>query len=131
MAKTPKQFYSFDQHGCYLGPVEGEKCPENATEKKPTESLGDTTKINVFNGVDWEVVTQEDFMLSLRTRSMRDAKLKHSDFTQCLDFPGDVDAWAKYRQDLRDLPKQKGFPNEIEWPTAPSLKPLEKKAEKK
>ena len=28
-------------------------------------------------------------------------------------------AWAKYRQALRDLPEQAGFPFEIEFPVAP------------
>lgn len=27
----------------------------------------------------------------------------------------------KYRQDLRDVPQQKGFPNEIEWPEKPKI----------
>lgn len=27
--------------------------------------------------------------------------------------------WAKYRQALRDLPEQEGFPLNIQWPTAP------------
>ena len=30
--------------------------------------------------------------------------------------------WALYRQALRDLPKQEGFPFEIEWPVKPSDK---------
>lgn len=29
-------------------------------------------------------------------------------------------AWAKYRQDLRDLPDQPGFPFNIEFPTEPT-----------
>lgn len=28
-------------------------------------------------------------------------------------------SWAKYRQALRDIPKQPGFPYEIEWPSKP------------
>lgn len=27
--------------------------------------------------------------------------------------------WAKYRQALRDLPKQEGFPFDIQWPVSP------------
>ena len=27
--------------------------------------------------------------------------------------------WAKYRQQLRDLPEQEGFPFDVEFPTAP------------
>ena len=28
--------------------------------------------------------------------------------------------WAKYRQALRDLPKQEGFPFDIQWPVSPA-----------
>ena len=28
-------------------------------------------------------------------------------------------AWAKYRQELLDVPQQKGFPNNVTWPTEP------------
>lgn len=30
-----------------------------------------------------------------------------------------VGGWAVYRQQLRDLPQQSGFPFEIEWPVKP------------
>ena len=29
-------------------------------------------------------------------------------------------AWRTYRQALRDVPSQEGFPNDITWPTKPS-----------
>jgi hypothetical protein len=28
--------------------------------------------------------------------------------------------WAAYRQALRDIPQQAGFPNDIDWPEEPS-----------
>lgn len=30
------------------------------------------------------------------------------------------DAWKTYRQALRDIPAQKGFPADVVWPTAPN-----------
>jgi len=30
------------------------------------------------------------------------------------------DAWRTYRQELRDIPAQAGFPNTVTWPTKPS-----------
>ncbi len=30
------------------------------------------------------------------------------------------DAWRTYRQALRDVPAQSGFPNNVTWPTKPS-----------
>ena len=52
-------------------------------------------------------------------RSTRDAKIAASDWTQVADAPVDQAAWATYRQALRDIPLQSGFPTDIQWPTAP------------
>lgn len=49
--------------------------------------------------------------------------LNSSDWTQVVDSPLSSEvkqAWAIYRQELRDITKQIGFPAEIEWPVAPS-----------
>ena len=53
-------------------------------------------------------------------RTERDAKLRNSDWTQVADAPVNQSAWATYRQALRDVPAQGGFPNTINWPTEPS-----------
>ena len=52
-------------------------------------------------------------------RSNRDAKLAATDWTQVADVPVDQAAWATYRQSLRAMPEQAGFPNTIDWPTEP------------
>jgi len=52
-------------------------------------------------------------------RTERDAKLTESDWTQVVDAPVDQAAWATYRQALRDIPDQAGFPNEVNWPNKP------------
>jgi len=52
-------------------------------------------------------------------RTQRDALLADSDWTQVSDAPVDHQAWADYRQALRDVPQQAGFPTEINWPTKP------------
>jgi hypothetical protein len=52
-------------------------------------------------------------------RAERDAKLKDSDWTQLSDAPVDKDAWAVYRQALRDVPQQEGFPENVTWPEQP------------
>jgi len=52
-------------------------------------------------------------------RTQRDALLSQSDWTQVPDAPVDQAAWAEYRQALRDLPQQAGFPTEITWPQIP------------
>lgn len=52
-------------------------------------------------------------------RSVRNQKLKDSDWTQIADAPVDQVAWATYRQALRDIPSQQGFPWDVQWPTQP------------
>lgn len=52
-------------------------------------------------------------------RAERDNLLTQTDWTQVLDAPVDRDAWATYRQALRDIPQQAGFPTSIDWPVKP------------
>ena len=52
-------------------------------------------------------------------RQQRGEKLKESDWTQLSDAPVDKQAWATYRQALRDVTAQAGFPWDVEWPTQP------------
>jgi len=57
--------------------------------------------------------------LAAQARSQRDALLSQSDWTQVPDAPVDQAAWAEYRQALRDVPQQAGFPDDVTWPTKP------------
>lgn len=52
-------------------------------------------------------------------RNQRNQLLTESDWTQVADAPVDQAAWATYRQALRDIPQQEGFPTDIAWPTKP------------
>jgi len=52
-------------------------------------------------------------------RNSRTEKLKDSDWTQLADSTVDKAAWATYRQALRDITAQAGFPWTITWPDAP------------
>ena len=53
-------------------------------------------------------------------RSTRNKRLSDCDWTQLADAPGQTrSAWVQYRQDLRNIPQQSGFPWEITWPTEP------------
>lgn len=49
-------------------------------------------------------------------RNQRNQKLAECDWTQIADSQVDKNAWATYRQALRDLPTQSGFPWEVTWP---------------
>jgi len=53
-------------------------------------------------------------------REQRNAKLAECDWTQLDDYVGGQKlAWAAYRQALRDVPAQTGFPWTVNWPVAP------------
>lgn len=52
-------------------------------------------------------------------RAERNRRLTNSDWTQVADAPVDKAAWATYRQALRDISAQTGFPWEVTWPDAP------------
>jgi len=52
-------------------------------------------------------------------RAERDKKLAECDWTQVEDAPVDKAVWATYRQALRDVTTQSGFPWTITWPDAP------------
>ena len=60
-----------------------------------------------------------DTRKAVEVRSERNAKLAASDWTQVADVPVDKAAWATYRQSLRDITKQTGFPWTVEWPVQP------------
>jgi len=53
------------------------------------------------------------------TREIRNKRLAASDWTQLADAPVDKQAWANYRQSLRDVPNQSGFPANVTWPVKP------------
>lgn len=57
--------------------------------------------------------------LAEQARIERDKLLTACDWTQVADAPVDSAAWAVYRQELRDVPEQEGFPENIIWPTEP------------
>lgn len=56
---------------------------------------------------------------SAAVRDTRNALLAGCDWTQLADSTVDKQAWATYRQALRDVPQQAGFPWNVQWPTQP------------
>lgn len=68
------------------------------------------------------VPTDEE--LAERIRSDRDEKLEETDFFVIPDYPSDpkdLEEVKTYRQVLRDITKQSGFPKEVTWPEPPSV----------
>jgi hypothetical protein len=54
-----------------------------------------------------------------KLRDTRNTLLAACDWTQVADAPVDREAWAAYRQALRDVTLQDGFPLNIIWPNPP------------
>lgn len=68
---------------------------------------------------DWPPAIDPDLQLANEVRSDRNALLSQSDWTQVADAPVDKVTWATYRQALRDITDQTGFPHEVDWPVKP------------
>lgn len=59
---------------------------------------------------------------ALYALTIRETRLKQSDFAVLPDYPcskAERAGWLFYRQALRDLPQQSGYPEKIVWPDAP------------
>jgi uncharacterized phage-associated protein len=76
------------------------------------------TKYSVSD-MDQEAKDALDTTQSEAIRKQRNDKLKDSDWTQVADAPVDKTVWATYRQQLRDITAQEGFPWAVTWPDAP------------
>lgn len=66
-----------------------------------------------------EQVSSDSTRKSSEVRSKRNLLLSDSDWTQLADSPVNKDVWATYRQALRDVTLQAGFPWDIAWPVKP------------
>ena len=66
-----------------------------------------------------ETITKEEGLeLSIKTR--RNKLLSESDWTQLPDVPEETRSkWSAYRQELRDITQQTGYPNTVIFPAKP------------
>tara|TARA_Y100001938_G_C8042794_1_gene407117 strand:- start:300 stop:587 length:288 start_codon:yes stop_codon:yes gene_type:complete len=86
------------------------------TGKTSTRELTDSEKAEIQARID-----KEPDELKERKRMERNQLLEETDWTQVGDVSDSVKTkWASYRQALRDVPAQSGFPNSITWPTKPT-----------
>lgn len=74
-----------------------------------------------FRGGAWVVVasTPDTAKLSEEARALRNLLIAQSDWTVLADAPltaAQKTAWAAYRQALRDVTAQAGFPVDVVWP---------------
>lgn len=77
------------------------------------------TKFSVAD-MDDDAKAAKDAEQAKSVRSDRNQRLKDSDWSQGKDIADAVSQpWAVYRQALRDVPAQAGFPWDVTWPDAP------------
>ena len=70
--------------------------------------------IEIYSSKNTELTKEAE-----EVRGVRNQLLFNSDWTQLADAPVNRAAWATYRQALRDISKQAGFPLGINWPEKP------------
>ena len=91
---------------------------EEGTPVFSTEDQRWTQTFTVRDMTAEEVASRNDAQ-AVQVRAERNTKLAASDWTQVADAPVDQAAWATYRQALRDITAQAGFPWTIDWPAQP------------
>jgi len=89
-------------------------------EGTPVLENGVWTQVWNVTQASSEEIAQRNASQASNIRKQRDAKLAKCDWTQVADASVDKAAWATYRQALRDLPKETGFPWTMTWPTDPT-----------
>ena len=95
-----------------------ETTPPTVDKKTHTYSW----EVQSVNGVwtqVWSTKKQDESVAAKNVREERDRLLVKSDWTQVADSPVDLVSWAIYRETLRNIPNQEGFPFNVEWPQKP------------
>lgn len=106
-----------------------------AVEVKDKPTVGHTEKVEEAEPVKkdgkWvkefrkRAATPEEIDAATRAKSavvlaLRDEELRSTDWTQLLDADKKVQGdYVAYRQALRDMERQAGFPFNVEWPVKP------------
>ena len=77
------------------------------------------TQMFIVRDMTAEEIAVRNDSQAANVRAERNEKLKDCDWTQVADAPVNQAAWSAYRQALRDITAQAGFPWTIDWPTQP------------
>lgn len=95
---------------------------KDVTEKNNFgEEVTQTKTLRRFQILPIPAPTTEE--LAAQARSQRDALIAATDYLMATDYPLTDEKRQEltvYRQALRDVPEQSGFPTEIVWPTKPA-----------
>lgn len=92
----------------------------SVTEGLPVNDNGVWKQTWTVSMVSPEEIQARTEKQSVFVREQRNNLLSQTDWTQVADAPVDKQAWASYRQELRDITSQTSFPFAILWPVAPN-----------
>jgi hypothetical protein len=85
-----------------------------------TEYTDEQGVVHTAEEQEVEYKTRIDEQVATSVRAQRDRLLSETDWTQSRDVSLDNDGdWVSYRQELRDITLQEGFPHTVTWPEKP------------
>jgi len=99
--------------------------PLTVADRPSYNNLTEDTVLNTpteVNGAwiqSYSVVQKSQEDAERNIREQRNFLLSESDWTQVDDSPVDKAVWATYRQALRDITTQEGFPFNVTFPSKP------------
>jgi hypothetical protein len=92
---------------------------ENLSQVDPTLTDGEWMQTwDVTDATPAQIVERTESK-AVEVRQQRNELLSACDWTQLPDSPADHEVWATYRQELRDVTSQEGFPWDVTWPEEP------------
>lgn len=91
---------------------------ETITEGTPVLANGVWVQTWQKTNLSAEKITEKTAVRAAAARTQRDARLADTDYLALSDSTL-TDEMRTYRQALRDVPAQSGFPDNITWPTKP------------
>jgi hypothetical protein len=123
--------YSKSTGGFYDTAIHGDNIPADAVEITDEQHAAllegqSSGKCITADAKGFPVLTDPpaptDDELAAAVRAERDAKLAACDWTMLADVDlttAELAAWKAYRQALRDVTDQTGFPGDVTWPVSP------------
>lgn len=102
-------------------PVDAPKVDHTKTVAEGTPEFVNGSFQQVWNVTDAsaEEIEARSQAKAVEIRTERNRLISGCDWTQLPDAPVDAANWKLYRQALRDIPEQQGFPWNVNWPLAP------------
>jgi hypothetical protein len=100
-------------------PPEYNPANQNLNQLNPTLVDGQWLQTWQVTAASAEEIAERLQSKEAEVRQQRNELLSACDWTQLPDSPADHEAWATYRQELRDVTAQEGFPWDVTWPEAP------------